>query len=341
RMEQIFKFTETELIEGNMLTFSPYYQPDGMVSQKKFHQLMVQYRENFESIHFEWQFLDADGITRDCDVTFVPIRIRGEVLTMIMVLDVTDRKHQQHTIQQQVIDLNRQNHQLTEFSYIISHNFRSSVANIQGLTETFEAEKDESSSNHQIIHMLSLTANRLDQSIKDLHKILDVQRTQKGDFEEIDLSELLALVIEEITPQVVAVRGTIDIQIPPHTMMKGIKAYLFSIFYNLLSNALKYHHPDRTPEIQVEGAFSNSSLEIIVKDNGLGIDLQRFRSQVFSLYKRFHDHVEGKGLGLYLVKAQTEAMGGTIRLDSEVNKGTTFILRFKQSGWTGIKRDIK
>ncbi|MEO1806408.1 MAG: PAS domain-containing sensor histidine kinase [Bacteroidota bacterium] len=329
QMERIFKYTEAELVAGNMLTFSPYYQPDGSNSKEKLHQLMLRYRKNFAPMHFDWQFLDADGIIRDCDVTFVPIRIRGEVLTMIMVHDITDQKLQQRTIQQQVIDLNRQNHQLTEFSYIISHNFRSSVANIQGLTETFDEVSCENPSNVQIIHMVAQMANRLDQSIKDLHKILDVQRTQQDDFERVDLPGLLYQIIEEMSPQVVSAQAKIDIQIPLDTKIQGIRAYFHSIFYNLLSNAIKYHHPDRPPHIRISGGLSGANLQLTVQDNGLGIDLNRFRGQIFSLYKRFHDHVEGKGLGLYLVKAQTEAMGGNIKLESEVDVGSTFTLSFQ------------
>jgi signal transduction histidine kinase len=62
----------------------------------------------------------------------------------------------------------------------------------------------------------------------------------------------------------------------------------------------------------------------------LGIDLERFKDKLFSLYKRFHFHVEGKGMGLYLVKTQVNALGGKINIDSKVNEGTCFTISFKK-----------
>ena len=69
--------------------------------------------------------------------------------------------------------------------------------------------------------------------------------------------------------------------------------------------------------------------ELIFKDNGIGIDLERNADKIFGLYQRFHNYPDSKGLGLYLVKSQVETMGGSITVQSEVNKGTTFILTFK------------
>ena len=66
------------------------------------------------------------------------------------------------------------------------------------------------------------------------------------------------------------------------------------------------------------------------KDNGIGIDLERNADKIFGLYQRFHNYPDSKGLGLYLVKSQVETMGGTITVESEVNKGTTFTITFKK-----------
>ena len=67
---------------------------------------------------------------------------------------------------------------------------------------------------------------------------------------------------------------------------------------------------------------------ITVKDNGMGIDMQKYGDKIFSLYKRFHNHVEGKGMGLHLVKLQIETLGGTIKIDSKLDEGTTFTIAF-------------
>jgi signal transduction histidine kinase len=70
------------------------------------------------------------------------------------------------------------------------------------------------------------------------------------------------------------------------------------------------------------------SVQLLVKDNGLGIDMDRFGDKLFGLHKTFHDHHEAKGVGLFLTKTQIETMGGRITAESEVDKGTTFIITF-------------
>jgi signal transduction histidine kinase len=103
-----------------------------------------------------------------------------------------------------------------------------------------------------------------------------------------------------------------------------------SVFYNLISNAIKYRHPDRQPSISVQSNLKDEYVQIDVADNGLGIDLKTHKDNLFSLYKRFHFHVEGKGLGLYLVKTQLGALGAKIEVKSTDGVGTVFSLFIKR-----------
>jgi signal transduction histidine kinase len=80
--------------------------------------------------------------------------------------------------------------------------------------------------------------------------------------------------------------------------------------------------------IDISSGKSDDKIQLVFKDNGLGIDLDKKGDQVFKLYKRFHSHVEGKGVGLFMVKTQVETLGGTISISSEVNKGTEFSIEF-------------
>ncbi len=68
-----------------------------------------------------------------------------------------------------------------------------------------------------------------------------------------------------------------------------------------------------------------------MQDNGLGIDTELFKNKIINLYQRFHNHVEGKGLGLYLIKTQMLALGGKIELESKVDEDTVFKVYFKKS----------
>jgi signal transduction histidine kinase len=106
--------------------------------------------------------------------------------------------------------------------------------------------------------------------------------------------------------------------------------YLESIMLNLLGNALKYHSPKRKPIIRIRTYQKGKNLFMEVADNGLGIDLVKYGHQMFKMRKTFHFHPEGQGLGLFLIKNQIEAMGGEIMIQSEVNKGATFIVNFNK-----------
>jgi signal transduction histidine kinase len=129
--------------------------------------------------------------------------------------------------------------------------------------------------------------------------------------------------IEETNTKLIA-------RIDPVRTVYAVAPYVDSIFYNLISNAIKYRDPERQPEVSIETKIENGFVQMTVKDNGLGIDLKKHKSNMFTLYKRFHLHMEGKGLGLYLVKTQIEAVGGKIEVESEQYQGTTFHVYFKR-----------
>jgi signal transduction histidine kinase len=109
-----------------------------------------------------------------------------------------------------------------------------------------------------------------------------------------------------------------------------VKSYLYSIFMNLISNSIKYRQPGVLPAIVIICRALNNKIVLVFKDNGLGIDLKRNGDIVFGLYKRFHYHVGGKGMGLFMVKTQVELLGGKITVISEVNEGCEFRIEFDQ-----------
>ena len=106
---------------------------------------------------------------------------------------------------------------------------------------------------------------------------------------------------------------------------------IHSILYNLITNSIKYRSEDQPPVIEISTQEDNDNFILTVKDNGLGIDLNTHKDNVFKLYKRFHRHIEGRGLGLYLVKLQSEALGGTVHVESELNKFTKFTLNLPKA----------
>lgn len=224
-------------------------------------------------------------------------------------------------------ELIEHNSRLEQFAFIISHNLRAPVARLVGLSTILEhaSNPDE---HRKIIRLMVKSTFELDQVIQDLGLILRIQKLSAQTLSLVSLKNVVQKVMDMLETEIKETRAVItrnfkDIEI------YSLPQYFESIIYNLFSNAIKYRHPDRTPEITVRAKVEQEFIRIEIEDNGLGIDLENNRSNLFNLYKRFHFHVEGKGLGLYLVKTQVAALGGRIEVYSQIDSGTKFILYFK------------
>ena len=113
--------------------------------------------------------------------------------------------------------------------------------------------------------------------------------------------------------------------------MLTLKSYMHSIFYNLISNSIKFRKTDSIPVINIKSCKEDDKIILIFKDNGIGIDMEKKGRYLFGLYKRCHpEHAEGKGMGLFMVKTQVNALGGKISLTSSVNEGAKFKIEFDQ-----------
>jgi signal transduction histidine kinase len=226
------------------------------------------------------------------------------------------------------LELIEQNNRLEQFAYIISHNLRSPLARIKGLSDIFEYAKNQDEI-ADIIKMMASSTRDLDHVIKDLAYILEIQKLNTQVLSAINLTDVVAKTIRVLKQEIEETKTKVNIDFNNETIIMSLPQYVESIFYNLLSNAIKYRHTKRTPEITISTRKSDNYLVIDITDNGLGIDLEKYKEKLFSLYKRFHFHVEGKGMGLYLVKTQIGALGGKIEVTSQVNTGSRFSIFFK------------
>nr|WP_321246085.1 ATP-binding protein [uncultured Psychroserpens sp.] len=109
-------------------------------------------------------------------------------------------------------------------------------------------------------------------------------------------------------------------------------AYLESVIYNLISNGIKYKSDKRNSKVILQSVHTKNELKILIADNGIGIDTEKYKSQLFEIYQTFHgtNREDSRGVGLYITKTQMEALGGTIDVESTLDEGTTFILTFKK-----------
>jgi PAS domain S-box-containing protein len=278
----------------------------------------------------EYRYIKADGsVAYVYDRGFVihdenkkPVRMVGAMQ------DITDRKNYELERDRITNDLIDRNKNLEQFTYIVSHNLRAPVANIIGLSDLIcNIELSEEELQNCIKDMDSSVKN-LDVVINDLNDILKAKHDLLKTRETVRLSEIVKNVKNSISTFINDEKALILTDFTQCDELSTVKGYVYSLFYNLISNSIKYKQPGIAPVIEIKSRIVENKIEITFKDNGLGIDLEQNRNKIFRLYNRFHAHVEGKGMGLFMIKTQLEAIGGKINIQSEVNKGTEFIVQF-------------
>jgi PAS domain S-box-containing protein len=240
--------------------------------------------------------------------------------------EITARKNIAEERRKLIEDLTRYNNDLEQFAYITSHNLRAPIASILGLVSIFDQDSPGSVINKDVIKRLEIAAQDMDVTFKDINQILAAREQIEEVKEEISLSQLLNNIKNNFSNQIRSSQAEILGDFNVVETIYSIKSYIESIFFNLVSNALKYRSPKRKPLIKISTNIVERYVIISFSDNGLGIDLKKHGDKVFGLYKRFHFHTGGKGLGLHLVKTQVEALGGKIEVKSTEDKGTTFII---------------
>jgi signal transduction histidine kinase len=234
-------------------------------------------------------------------------------------------------VKERTKELVEYNQQLEQFAFIAAHNLRAPVARILGLGQILELSKNNPDDEKLIVEKLILTTEELDQVVKDVSTILTIRKNNVLSITEINLTEELQLIEDNLKNEIADTQAEIRADFTQVNTIHTVKPYLDSILLNLISNAIKYRQPNKKPCIQIRTQCQNGYVCLSIKDNGLGIDLEHHQKQLFNLYKRFHAHVEGKGMGLYLVKTQVMALGGKIEVESKVNTGTTFKVFLKNS----------
>ena len=270
------------------------------------------------------------------EISFYPIYKEKQVVgTACFARDITERVTNEGLLKKNadekeilIQELSQNNKDLKQFAYITSHNLRGPIANLLGLSSLLDKYKVRSPTLNQILGGVKKAALRFDETIKDLTSILTIkdnvsipQETLlfKDSFEKA-LSQCETL-FEEYQAEVFTDFKAAEVSFN--------KSYLESIFLNLVTNSLKYRDYNRPPKITISTRAEGEHIVMEYTDNGIGIDLASNKDKIFKLYQRFHTSREGKGLGLFLVKSQLEALGGTIQLESELDKGVHFTIIFK------------
>jgi len=244
----------------------------------------------------------------------------------ISAYDITRRKQLEMERQKVIDDLLQRNRDLEQFSYIVSHNIRSPLATLLGFSNLLKADLNEREKAF-IFKGLEESAQKLDNTIRDVNEILNVKKEISQSKQNVNLNELIQSVLGSIEGLIKSSDAQIEYDFSEIKEIKSVKPYIHSIFLNLISNAIKYARRNVEPVIEIKSSKQGNYLVLKFKDNGNGIDLAKYGDQLFGLYKKINFDVEGKGMGLFMVKTQVNAMGGSIEVESTLNEGTTFIVK--------------
>jgi PAS domain S-box-containing protein len=255
-----------------------------------------------------------------------PVREQGEVVGVSLSgIDITHYKEYEEYLKHINLELANQNEQLNHYSHVISHNLRGPVATLMGLVKLFEYEKDNPQEVEELMALVYKSALNFDTIIKDLTEVISYDEKKGSLLSEIDLKTECEVIEFLLSAQIQNTSAQIIYNFETCPTFHSIKSYVISILYNLISNGIKYKRPHVLPIIHISCYMENEK-EVCIEctDNGLGLDLDKYGNKLFGFYKRFHSHVEGKGLGLHLVKKQVDLLGGRIDMQSKINEGTTF-----------------
>jgi PAS domain S-box-containing protein len=330
-IEKITGYSNTEFLSGSIDIADLIHREDFDRVDADF-QKAIRERTPFA---IEYRIVHRSGVVRWVKESGSGINGKdGTRLIEGYISDITERKKADEALllsklnlEAATLELQQQNHQLSEFAHIISHNLRAPVGNIQALISLLSEES--SIEDYQLVFQnLQKTALNLRETLNELLDLLRVNKAHERERIPIRFDDILTKVKEDMMGEILNSNAWIVADFGDCPSVNYYKPYLESIVLNLLSNALKYRHPDREPEIRFETRLVDNKPVLRVKDNGLGIDLDKYRDQIFGLRQVFHGNTNAHGVGLFLTKTQIESMGGRISVQSVVGQGTTFTIEF-------------
>ena len=269
-------------------------------------------------------FLSTEGSALNLQGRAIPVYKDDVIIgSQAYLHDITSIRKAENDLRQLLELTQHQNERLRNFTHIVSHNLRSHSSNLSGLITLIGLEWPEFKDNVYFSNFQT-ALNNLTDVIHNLSEVALIQTDDDRDLSYIEVNSVIENAIASVYG--IAETAGVEIRFPKtHNLaVKGDRAYLDSIVLNLLTNAIKYKADGRKPFVEILVTQADEFVRIDVRDNGLGIDLERQGRKMFGMYKTFHKHPDARGVGLFLTKNQVEAMGGRIEVQSVVNEGSVF-----------------
>jgi len=251
------------------------------------------------------------------------IRIDG------LVSDITESKLKEFEIKKLYQKSQEQNQKLQNFAHIVSHNLRSHSGNISMLLDFFIKENSDFKENQLVVY-LHEASNKLLETIDHLNDVVSISVDVKNNLADVNLSKVVESALKSVTALAESRKIKIINQVNSDVFVKGVNAYLDSITLNFITNAIKYSDANKESYVKISHIEKGEEVLLEFEDNGLGINLKLHGDKLFGLYKTFHGNNDAKGIGLFIVKNQIEAIGGSVEVESQEGLGSKFKVLLKK-----------
>ena len=326
----LFQYEKHEL---NNLTFEELTHPEDLHKDRGLlRQLM---KGELESYRVEKRYFRKDGgtIWGMLSVSLIQKENQTPRLFVLQIEDITaikllvdELEDRNNALLTTSDELKSKVSQLEEFNRIVAHNLRGPAGSIKMMLEMLDDENSEAEK-EELLSLIQISSNSLNTTLADLMEVLEIRLRSSIKFDSCDLNEMLfkakQMLQGEILLSKVLIKSNLEIDRISFPSM-----YMESLFYNMLSNSLKYRQSDIPLQIEISSKLENGRIQLIFADNGLGIDLKLNGNNMFKLNKVFHKGYNSRGVGLFITKNQLETHGASIEVESEPMVGTRFIITF-------------
>ncbi|HZL09694.1 MAG TPA: PAS domain-containing sensor histidine kinase [Prolixibacteraceae bacterium] len=251
-------------------------------------------------------------------------------LVFAIAKDITHTKKMEADRSKLLTNLTNTNNDLKQLTYTTSHDLRSPVNNLLAVLDLLDISKINDKEATELINIVKLSGEYLKETMDNYIDALSEKHNTLANVEEVDLNESLNKVLKSINSLIEISKVTIHTDFSKLDKIRFNKAYMESVFLNLLTNSIKYARPNCLPVISIHAEKVSGRNQLIFADNGLGFDLDKVKDKIFGLHQKFHNFKDSKGIGLYLVHNHITSLGGKISVEGKINEGAKFIMSFKE-----------
>ncbi len=278
--------------------------------------------------NFENRYLTKGGEIVWLSWTSLPVDSDRQIFAIAK--NITHKKKLEAERNSLLEHLTKANHDLKQLTFTTSHDLRSPVNNLLSVFGLIDTSRINDQETVAMIELLKLTGENLKETLNNYVDVLSERYSAHAATERIQFAPALQSVLQSITSLIETSGAKIAASFSEADSVRFNKAYLESLFLNLITNAIKYARPGVTPVISIYSEDGADVTRLVVADNGLGFDMEKVKDKLFGLHQKFHSHSDSKGIGLYLVHSHVTSMGGKIDVESKVNEGTKFTISFRK-----------